>query len=187
MSTYKHHISTDIPTVLYSSPLCLVHGTRRRVMHWANQIHESPPFITVLCEGFNCSWTEAELIKIAFDHIEPTGAWGPFGVASSWTNQGRSPGYPEKDGAVASEAHVHTRGPGGGQPKRRLGAVQQGPAPFHWKRGHASGCQWLIWEPYCQSRQAWRRGFQWVARSTCCTAAQTGLQHCICASWWYAK
>jgi len=46
------------------------------VVRWANQIHESPPFITALREGFNCGWIEAELVKIAFDHVEPTGAWG---------------------------------------------------------------------------------------------------------------
>ena len=49
------------------------------VVRRSNQIHESPPFVTVLREGFNCGWIEAELVKIAFDHIEPTGAWGPSG------------------------------------------------------------------------------------------------------------
>jgi len=66
-------------------------------------------------------------------------------------------------------------------------AVQQGPAPFHLRRGRASECQESISEPHCQSRQAWRRGFQWEARSPRRTAAQIGLLHCICASWWYAK
>jgi len=56
-----------------------VHGARRQVVRRSNQIHESPPFVTVLREGFNCGWIEAELVKIAFDHIEPTGAWGPSG------------------------------------------------------------------------------------------------------------
>ena len=62
-----------------SSSSCLVHGVRRRVVCWANQIYESPPFITVLREGFNCGWIEAELVKIAFDHAKPTGAWAPSG------------------------------------------------------------------------------------------------------------
>ena len=35
--------------------------------------------------------------------------------------------------------------------------------------------------------EVWRRGFQWEARSPRRTAAQTGLLHCMCASWWYAK
>ena len=116
--------------------------------------------------------------RAGLDRVWPlrtNGFMGPLGVASSRTSHVQSPGYPEKGGAVAGEAHVHTSGPGGGQPKRRPGAVRQGPAPFHWKRGRASECQESIWEPYCQSRQAWRRGFKWAARSPRRTAAQTGL------------
>ena len=71
--------------------------------------------------------------------------------------------------------------------KRWPGAVWQEPASFHRRWGHTSECQVLIWEPYCQSHQAWRRVFQWESNSPCRTAAQTGLLHCICTSWWYAK
>ena len=60
--TYHHRVSCTAP-----------------VVRWANQIHESPSFITVLREGFNCGWIEAELVKIAFDHVKPTGAWGSSG------------------------------------------------------------------------------------------------------------
>jgi len=62
-----------------SSSSCLVHGAPRRVVRWANQIHESPPFITVLREGFNWGWIENELVKIASDHVNPAGAWGSSG------------------------------------------------------------------------------------------------------------
>ena len=61
-----------------SSSSCLEHGAPRRVRR-ANQIHESPPFTTVLREGFNCGWIEAELVKIASDHVNPAGAWGSSG------------------------------------------------------------------------------------------------------------
>jgi len=71
--------------------------------------------------------------------------------------------------------------------EEEAGAVRQRPAPFHWKRSRASESQESIWELYLQSRQAWKRGFQWEARSPRRTAAQTGLLHCICASWWYAE
>jgi len=33
----------------------------------------------VLHEGFNCSWIEAELVKIASDHVEPTVRGAPQG------------------------------------------------------------------------------------------------------------
>jgi len=33
----------------------------------------------VLREGFNCGWVEAELVKIASDHVNPAGAWGSSG------------------------------------------------------------------------------------------------------------
>ena len=73
-----------------SSSSCLVHGARRRVVRWANQIHESPPFITVVREGFNCGWIEAE----GQDRVWPrqsSGCVGLIGDASSRTSQGRSP------------------------------------------------------------------------------------------------
>jgi len=35
-----------------------------------------PAIYHVLREGFNCGWIEAELVKIAIDHVEPAGAWG---------------------------------------------------------------------------------------------------------------
>ena len=39
------------PSSTSSWSTCLVHGVRRNVESWANQIHKSPPFI--LSEGFN--------------------------------------------------------------------------------------------------------------------------------------
>jgi len=57
-----------------------VHGAPRRVVPTANQIHESPPFITVLREGFNCGWIETELVKIASDHVNPAGTWSSSGL-----------------------------------------------------------------------------------------------------------
>jgi len=56
-----------------------VHSARWRVVRWAIHIHKRPPFIADLHEGFNCGWVEAELVKVVFDHVKPTGSWSPSG------------------------------------------------------------------------------------------------------------
>ena len=121
-----------------------------------------------------------------FDHVKPTGSWSPSGSLPAERTGVEVQDSPRRMVRLQAKHMSIPADPAAGS-QRRPGAVRQGPAPFHWKRGRASGCQESIWEPYCQSRQAWRRGFQWTARSPCSTAEQTGLQHCICASWWYAK
>ena len=169
----------------------------RRVVRRANQIHERPPFITVLREGFNCGWIEAELVKIASDHVNPAGAWGSSG---SLPAERASVEVQDRMVRWQCEAHVHTSGPGGEQTKRRPGAVRQGPAPFHWRRGRTSEGQESIWVPCCescQSHQAWRRGFQWEARSPrvqqhrqdCCIvyAHLGGTRNGLLAPQWIAK
>jgi len=57
-----------------------VHGTPRRIVRRANQLHESPPLIVLLLKGFSSGWIDAELVKIASDHINPAGAWGSSGL-----------------------------------------------------------------------------------------------------------
>ena len=56
-----------------------MHSARWRVVRWAIHIHKRPPFIADLHEGFNCGWVEAELVKVVFDHVKPTGSWSPSG------------------------------------------------------------------------------------------------------------
>jgi len=72
-------VCSSCETTSFCPVIVIIVSRARRVVRRANQIHESPPFITVLREGFNCGWNQAELVKIASDHVNPAGAWGSSG------------------------------------------------------------------------------------------------------------